>query len=187
MIRMICRCSLETKDTNCIEIINGRHPIVEEINKNEDFVSNDTLLNDKDNRTLIITGPNMAGKSTYMRQVAIITLMAHIGSYVPATSAKIALTDKIFTRVGASDDLAFGQSTFMVEMSEVSFILNNATNNSLIILDEVGRGTSTLDGLSIAWAVMEYLSQNLCTKTLFATHYHELTDLEGALDGVKNY
>ena len=176
-----------TKDTNCIEIINGRHPIVEEINKNEDFVSNDTLLNDKDNRTLIITGPNMAGKSTYMRQVAIITLMAHIGSYVPATSAKIALTDKIFTRVGASDDLAFGQSTFMVEMSEVSYILNNATNNSLIILDEVGRGTSTLDGLSIAWAVMEYLSQNLCTKTLFATHYHELTDLEGALDGVKNY
>lgn len=176
-----------TKDTNCIEIINGRHPIVEEINKNEDFVSNDTILNDSDNRTLIITGPNMAGKSTYMRQVAIITLMAHIGSFVPATSAKISLTDKIFTRVGASDDLAFGQSTFMVEMSEVSYILNNATNNSLIILDEVGRGTSTLDGLSIAWSVMEYISQNLCTKTLFATHYHELTDLEGVLDGVKNY
>lgn len=174
-------------DNNCIEIIGGRHPIVEAINKNEDFISNDTILNSSDCRTMVITGPNMAGKSTYMRQVALITLMAHIGSFVPATSAKISLTDKIFTRVGASDDLAFGQSTFMVEMSEVSYILNNATNNSLIVLDEVGRGTSTFDGLSIAWSVMEYLSSNLCAKTLFATHYHELTDLEGTLEGVKNY
>ena len=129
----------------------------------------------------------MAGKSTYMRQVALITLMAHIGSFVPAKSAKIGLTDRIFTRVGASDDLAFGQSTFMVEMSEVSNILKNATNNSLIILDEVGRGTSTFDGLSIAWSVMEYVSKHLCAKTLFATHYHELTDLEGVLEGVKNF
>jgi len=136
---------------------------------------------------MIITGPNMAGKSTYMRQVALITLMAHIGSYVPATSAKICLTDRIFTRIGASDDLSMGQSTFMVEMSEVSNILKNATNNSLIILDEIGRGTSTFDGLSIAWAVIEHISNNLTAKTLFSTHYHELTELEGLLDGVKNY
>ncbi len=176
-----------TKENHNIEIIGGRHPIVESIMKDEDFVANDTILNTTDSRTMIITGPNMAGKSTYMRQVAIITLMAHIGSFVPATSAKIALTDKIFTRVGASDDLAFGQSTFMVEMNEVSYILSNATNNSLIVLDEVGRGTSTFDGLSIAWSVMEYLSANLRSKTLFATHYHELTELEGVLEGVKNY
>ena len=176
-----------SKNNTCIEIIAGRHPIVEAINKDEEFVPNDTILNDGDSRTMVITGPNMAGKSTYMRQVALITLMAHIGSFVPATSAKIALTDKIFTRVGASDDLSFGRSTFMVEMSEVSNILKNATNNSLIILDEVGRGTSTFDGLSIAWSVMEYVSTHLCAKTLFATHYHELTDLEGRLEGVKNY
>ena len=129
----------------------------------------------------------MAGKSTYMRQVAIITLMAHIGCFVPATEAEISIVDRIFTRVGASDDLAFGQSTFMVEMTEVSNIINNATNNSLIILDEVGRGTSTYDGLSIAWAIMEYLSKHISAKTLFATHYHELTELEGDIDGVKNY
>lgn len=176
-----------SKTNKSIEIIAGRHPIVEAINKDEEFVPNDTILNDSDCRTMVITGPNMAGKSTYMRQVALITLMAHIGSFVPATSAKIALTDRIFTRVGASDDLSFGQSTFMVEMSEVSIILKNATNNSLIILDEVGRGTSTFDGLSIAWSVMEYVSTHLCAKTLFATHYHELTDLEGKLEGVKNY
>lgn len=176
-----------SKDTNQIEIINGRHPVVEALLKDEDFVPNDTLLDNADNRTMIITGPNMAGKSTYMRQVALITLMAHIGSFVPAQKANISLTDKIFTRVGASDDLAFGQSTFMVEMSEVSNILKQATNNSLIVLDEVGRGTSTFDGLSIAWSVMEYLSKTLKAKTLFATHYHELTDLEGILDGVKNY
>lgn len=175
------------KTSSVIEIVDGRHPIVEAINKSEDFVPNDTFLNNTDCRTMIITGPNMAGKSTYMRQVAIITLMAHIGSFVPAKSAKIGLTDRIFTRVGASDDLSFGQSTFMVEMSEVSNILKNATNNSLIILDEVGRGTSTFDGLSIAWSVMEYVSTHLNAKTLFATHYHELTELEGILEGVKNY
>ena len=172
---------------NTIEIINGRHPVVEALLKNDDFIPNDTYLDDADSRTMIITGPNMAGKSTYMRQVAIITLMAHIGSFVPAQKANISLTDKIFTRVGASDDLAFGQSTFMVEMSEVSNILKQATNNSLIVLDEVGRGTSTFDGLSIAWSVMEYLSKTLKAKTLFATHYHELTELEGILEGVKNY
>ena len=175
-----------SKNSN-IEIIGGRHPIVEVINKQEDFVPNDTILNNSDSRTMIITGPNMAGKSTYMRQVALITLMAHLGSYVPATSAKIGLVDKIFTRIGASDDLSMGQSTFMVEMTEVSNILKNATNNSLLILDEIGRGTSTFDGLSIAWSVIEYISKNLYSKTLFSTHYHELTELEGILEGVKNY
>jgi len=176
-----------SKTSNSIEIIGGRHPIVELINKSEDFVSNDTILNNSDARTMIITGPNMAGKSTYMRQVALITLMAHIGCYVPATSAKICLVDRIFTRIGASDDLSMGQSTFMVEMSEVSNILSNATSNSLIILDEIGRGTSTFDGLSIAWSVIEYISKNSTAKTLFSTHYHELTELEGLLDGIKNY
>ncbi len=181
-------CKPQVSNTiNKIEIINGRHPVVEALLKNDDFIPNDTYLDDADSRTMIITGPNMAGKSTYMRQVAIITLMAHIGSFVPAQKANISLTDKIFTRVGASDDLAFGQSTFMVEMSEVSNILKQATNNSLIVLDEVGRGTSTFDGLSIAWSVMEYLSKTLKSKTLFATHYHELTELEGILEGVKNY
>ena len=175
------------KTNENIEIIDGRHPIVELINKSEEFIPNDTILNNTDARTMIITGPNMAGKSTYMRQVALITLMAHIGSFVPAKSAKICLVDKIFTRIGASDDLSMGQSTFMVEMSEVSNILRNATNNSLLILDEIGRGTSTFDGLSIAWSVIEYISKNLCAKTLFSTHYHELTELEGLLDGVKNY
>ena len=173
-------------ENGTMEIISGRHPIVEAISK-ESFVPNDTLLDKNDNRTMIITGPNMAGKSTYMRQVAIITIMAHVGSFVPAKSAKIPLTDRIFTRIGATDDLAFGQSTFMVEMTEVSNILRNATSNSLILLDEIGRGTSTFDGLSIAWAVMEYISQNLVSKTLFSTHYHELTELEGNLKGVKNY
>lgn len=170
-----------------IEIIDGRHPVVEALTKSEQFVPNDTYLDDDENRTMIITGPNMAGKSTYMRQVALITLMAHIGSFVPAKSANISLTDQIFTRIGASDDLAAGQSTFMVEMVEVSNIIKNATNNSLIILDEVGRGTSTFDGLSIAQSVMEYLATHLRAKTLFATHYHELTELEGKLEGVKNY
>jgi len=175
------------KNNNSIEIIGGRHPVVELLNKSEEFIPNDCIINNNDNRTMIITGPNMAGKSTYMRQVALISLMAHIGSYVPAASAKICLIDKIFTRIGASDDLSLGQSTFMVEMSEVSTILNNTTNNSLIILDEVGRGTSTFDGLSIAWSVVEYLSKNFTCKTLFSTHYHELTELEGILDGIKNY
>ncbi len=172
-----------------IEIENGRHPVVEKVLKDELFVPNDTKLNTSSDRMLIITGPNMAGKSTYMRQVAIITLMAQIGSFVPATSCNIGICDKIFTRVGASDDLTAGQSTFMVEMVEVSNILKNATNKSLLILDEIGRGTSTFDGLSIAWAVSEYIAdkKKLGARTLFATHYHEMTDLENVSDGVKNY
>ena len=169
-----------------LNIVGGRHPIIEKINKN-DFISNDCLLNSDEQRTIILTGPNMAGKSTYMRQVALITFMAHIGSFVPAESAEICIVDRIFTRIGASDDLAVGQSTFMVEMIEVANILNFCTDNSLIILDEVGRGTSTFDGLSIAWSVVEYLSQHLHAKTLFATHYHELMKLENLCEGVKNY
>ncbi len=172
---------------NHIKIVDGRHPVVESLMDSNQFSPNDTILDDNENRIMLITGPNMAGKSTYMRQVAIITLMAHIGCFVPAKSAEISIVDRIFTRVGASDDLAFGQSTFMVEMTEVANILNNATDKSLIILDEVGRGTSTYDGLSIAWAIMEYLSKHLRAKTLFATHYHELTELEGNIAGVKNY
>lgn len=170
-----------------IKIVDGRHPVVEALLTNGDFAPNDTLLDNLENRTMLITGPNMAGKSTYMRQVAIITLMAHIGCFVPAKEAEISIVDRIFTRVGASDDLAFGQSTFMVEMTEVANIISNATDKSLIILDEVGRGTSTYDGLSIAWAIMEYLSKHIKAKTLFATHYHELTELEGSIEGVKNY
>ena len=176
-----------SKNIKCIDIRGGRHPIVEKFAKEGAFIANDTLLDDKENQMMIITGPNMAGKSTYMRQVAIITFLAHIGSFVPATSASISLTDRIFTRVGASDDLAFGQSTFMVEMSEVANILANATDRSLVVLDEIGRGTSTFDGLSIAWAVVEYILKNLNCKTLFATHYHELATLEGVLPGVKNF
>ena len=172
-----------------IMIKNGRHPVVERMISHDMFVSNDTLLDNKHNRVSIITGPNMAGKSTYMRQSALIVLLAQIGSFVPADSAQISIVDRIFTRVGASDDLASGQSTFMVEMTEVANILRNATQNSLLILDEIGRGTSTFDGLSIAWAVVEHISnsQILGAKTLFATHYHELTELEGRLEGVNNY
>ncbi len=169
-----------------IKIIGGRHPVVEAMQSGTNFVPNDCSLDDL-NHTMLITGPNMAGKSTYMRQVAIITLMAHIGCFVPAQSAEICLVDRIFTRVGASDELAFGQSTFMVEMNEVANILSNATQKSLILLDEVGRGTSTFDGMSIAWAILEYIAQNIKCKTLFSTHYHELTSLEGKIDGVKNY
>ncbi len=169
-----------------LNIVSGRHPVVEAISS-EPFIPNNSQLNNDEDRMLIITGPNMAGKSTYMRQVALITIMAHIGSFVPAKTAEIPLTDKIFTRVGASDSLITDQSTFMVEMNEVSLILNKATKNSLLILDEVGRGTSTYDGLSIAWAVVEYITNNIKAKTLFATHYHELSELEGSLDGVKNY
>lgn len=169
-----------------IEITDGRHPVVEQALKSSVFVPNDTNLSKKDFYA-VITGPNMAGKSTYMRQVALISLMAQIGSFVPASSADICICDKIFTRVGASDDLAMGRSTFMVEMSEVAYILKNATKNSLIILDEIGRGTSTYDGLSIAWAVCEYITEKIKAKTLFATHYHELTRLENEIDGVKNY
>ncbi|WP_294467833.1 DNA mismatch repair protein MutS [uncultured Anaerofustis sp.] len=167
----------------------GRHPVVEKITGLDNFIHNDTLLDNEDNRMLIITGANMAGKSTYIRQVALISIMAQIGSFVPATSASISIVDRVFTRVGASDDLASGQSTFMVEMSEVSNILKYATKNSLVILDEVGRGTSTFDGLSIAHAVIEYLldKSKIGAKTLFATHYHELTELEGEQNGVKNY
>lgn len=164
----------------------GRHPVVEVISKDK-FIPNDTLLDSGENRTIIITGPNMAGKSTYMRQTAIITIMAHLGSFVPAKSAQIPLTDRVFTRVGASDNLISDQSTFMVEMIEVASIIQNATKNSLLILDEVGRGTSTYDGLSIAWAVIEYLTENIGARTMFATHYHELTDLENTIVGIKNY
>lgn len=172
-----------------IQIKNGRHPVVEKMIPNDMFIANDTLLDDKKNRVSIITGPNMAGKSTYMRQTALIVLLAQIGSFVPAESANIGIVDRIFTRVGASDDLASGQSTFMVEMTEVANILRNATDRSLLILDEIGRGTSTFDGLSIAWAVVEHISNKklLGAKTLFATHYHELTELEGKIDSVNNY
>lgn len=172
-----------------IDIKGGRHPVVEKMIPNDMFIANDTYLNDKKDRIAVITGPNMAGKSTYMRQTALIVLMAQIGSFVPASSANIGLVDRIFTRVGASDDLASGQSTFMVEMTEVANILRNATSKSLLILDEIGRGTSTFDGLSIAWAVIEHISNSklLGAKTLFATHYHELTELEGKISNVNNY
>lgn len=174
-------------DQGIIRIKDGRHPVIERLLDEGMFVSNDTLLDTENNAISIITGPNMAGKSTYMRQVALITLMAAIGSFVPAKEADISVCDRIFTRVGASDDLASGQSTFMVEMNEVANILRNASKRSLLILDEIGRGTSTFDGLSIAWAVVEYISRSIGAKTLFATHYHELTELEGKLPGVKNY
>ncbi len=179
----------EMNTSGSIHIKNGRHPVVERMISHDMFVSNDTLLDNKQNRVSIITGPNMAGKSTYMRQTALIVLMAQLGSFVPADSAQIGIVDRIFTRVGASDDLASGQSTFMVEMTEVANILRNASKNSLLILDEIGRGTSTFDGLSIAWAVVEHITNLsvLGAKTLFATHYHELTELEGRLEGVNNY
>ena len=172
-----------------IDIKDGRHPVVETLLNGAPFVPNDTVLDKNENRCAIITGPNMAGKSTYMRQIALIVLLAQVGSFVPAKTANISIVDAIFTRVGASDDLATGQSTFMVEMNEVSTILKNATENSLIILDEIGRGTSTFDGMSIARAVLEFVckKKTLGAKSLFATHYHELTAMEGMLDGVKNY
>lgn len=179
----------EITQDGSLEIIEGRHPVVEQTMQEGGFVPNDAVMDQDQARMLIITGPNMAGKSTYMRQVALITLMAHLGSFVPAKSAKIPIVDRIFTRVGASDDLASGQSTFMVEMSETAYILRNATRHSLIILDEIGRGTSTFDGLAIAWAVVEYLCDpaRVGAKTLFATHYHELSELEGHVEGVQNY
>ena len=182
-------CKPKINESGIIDIKNGRHPVVEKMTTNDMFIDNDTYLDPDKNRISIITGPNMAGKSTYMRQSALIVLMAQIGSYVPASSANIGIVDRIFTRVGASDDLASGQSTFMVEMNEVANILRNATSKSLLILDEIGRGTSTFDGLSIAWAVVEHISNPklLGAKTLFATHYHELTELEGKLDSVNNY
>jgi DNA mismatch repair protein MutS len=174
-------------ENGVIDIKQGRHPVVEKMLSDDSFVANDTYLDNEDKRISIITGPNMAGKSTYMRQSALIVLMAQIGSFVPAASANIGLCDRIFTRVGASDDLASGQSTFMIEMNEVANILRNATAKSLLILDEIGRGTSTFDGLSIAWAVVEYIAEKVGAKTLFATHYHELTELEGKLKAVNNY
>ena len=182
-------CMPEVNSSGTIDIKGGRHPVIEKIIGAGAFVENDTYLDEGDNRLSIITGPNMAGKSTYMRQVALITLMAQVGSYVPAQEAKIGVVDKIFTRVGASDDLSMGQSTFMVEMMEVATILKEATKNSLVILDEIGRGTSTYDGLSIAWAVAEYIAdkEKCGAKTLFATHYHELIGLEEKIEGVKNY
>ena len=182
-------CMPIVDNSGIIDIKGGRHPVIEKILPSGEFVDNDTYLDKEDNRFSIITGPNMAGKSTYMRQVALITLMAQCGSFVPATFARLGVVDKIFTRIGASDDLSMGQSTFMVEMMEVATILKEATSNSLVILDEIGRGTSTYDGLSIAWAVAEYISdsEKCGAKTLFATHYHELTKLEEKLEGVKNY
>ncbi len=179
----------EINEKGLIHIKEGRHPVVEQVMGNDMFVTNDTYLDNNSHLIAVITGPNMAGKSTYMRQTALIVLLAQLGSFVPAKSAKIGLVDRIFTRVGASDDLASGQSTFMVEMNEVANILRNATKNSLLILDEIGRGTSTFDGLSIAWAVIEHISNRklLGAKTLFATHYHELTELEGKIGNVNNY
>lgn len=182
-------CRPKINESGILDIKNGRHPVVEQMITNDLFIDNDTYLDNNNHRISIITGPNMAGKSTYMRQTALIVLMAQIGSFVPAVSANVGIVDRIFTRVGASDDLASGQSTFMVEMNEVANILRNATSNSLLILDEIGRGTSTFDGLSIAWAVVEHISNTklIGAKTLFATHYHELTELEGKLSGVNNY
>ena len=180
----------EINEDNKLEIKGGRHPVVEDLfPSSESFIPNDTFIDTENDQILLITGPNMSGKSTYLRQIGLITLMAQIGCYVSAVSAKIGLVDKIFTRVGASDNLAYGESTFLTEMIETANILNTASAKSLILLDEIGRGTSTYDGLSIAWAVVEYLHNNsqVAARTLFATHYHELTELEIILDRVKNY
>ena len=175
-------------DNSChLQIVNGRHPVLEQTLIDEKFVPNDTLIDPEESRLQILTGPNMAGKSTYIRQIALVTLMAQIGAYVPAEHAHIGLTDRIFCRVGASDDLAKGQSTFMVEMNETSLIVNNATEKSLVILDEIGRGTATFDGLSIAWSVAEHLHDEVRCRTLFATHYHELCALADSKDSVANY
>jgi len=176
-------------ESSTIHILEGRHPVVEQLSSDLSFVPNDTTLDCEGNRLVILTGPNMAGKSTYLRQVALIVLLAQIGSFVPATEARIGLVDRIFTRVGASDNLAAGQSTFMVEMIESAHILNSATSRSLILLDEIGRGTSTYDGLSIAWAIAEHIQdrRHLGARTLFATHYHEMTQLEGLREGIRNY
>ncbi|MBQ7680632.1 MAG: DNA mismatch repair protein MutS, partial [Oscillibacter sp.] len=180
-------CCPEVDESSVIEIHDGRHPVVEQMLKDSLFVPNDTFMGETEQRVDIITGPNMAGKSTYMRQVALIVLMAQIGSFIPASSARIGIVDRIFTRVGASDDLSAGQSTFMVEMTEVAEILRCATSRSLLILDEIGRGTSTYDGMSIARAVLEHCARKIKAKTLFATHYHELTELERTLPGTANY
>ena len=184
---MFSYCRPELTDGLRISITDGRHPVLDQSLVEEKFVPNDTELDGNGNRLLIITGPNMAGKSTYIRQVALLVLMAQTGSFIPAAAAEIGLADRIFTRVGASDDLSRGQSTFMVEMNETANITNNATARSLVILDEIGRGTSTFDGLSIAWSVAEYLHDEVKARTLFATHYHELTELEMTRNGVKNF
>jgi DNA mismatch repair protein MutS len=173
-------------DGDVIRISESRHPVIERLSSGDKFIPNDSLIDNNSNNISIITGPNMAGKSTYMRQIALIVLMAQIGSYVPAAGAKVGIVDRIFTRIGASDVITKGQSTFMVEMIETANILNNATSKSLILLDEVGRGTSTFDGISIAWAVVEYIAKELKARTLFATHYHELTELSITLDGIRN-
>ena len=180
-------CRPETGPDGVIEIRDGRHPVLEQTLVGERFVPNDVCLNHSNRQLMLITGPNMAGKSTFIRQVALITLLAHTGSFVPAAAARIGLVDRIFTRIGASDDLARGQSTFMVEMTETANILNNATARSLVILDEIGRGTSTFDGLSLAWSIVEHLHNVVGAKTLFATHYHELTELAARLPRVGNF
>ena len=185
--RLFGYCRPQLSDDLRIRVEDGRHPVLDQALIEEKFVPNDVALDDTTNRLLILTGPNMAGKSTYIRQVALLVLMAQIGSWIPAKSAEIGLADRIFTRVGANDDLSRGQSTFMVEMNETANICNNATARSLVILDEIGRGTSTFDGLSIAWSVAEYLHDAVKCRTLFATHYHELTELEITRGGVKNY
>jgi DNA mismatch repair protein MutS len=184
--RLYNYCRPEVGDENVFFVREGRHPVLEQNLSDERFVPNDTKL-DRDTQIGLITGPNMAGKSTYIRQVALLALLAHTGSFIPATEARIDLVDRIFTRIGASDDLARGQSTFMVEMCETANILNNSTPRSLIILDEIGRGTSTFDGLSLAWSIVEHLHNQVGAKTLFATHYHELTELAGRLPRLKNY
>jgi DNA mismatch repair protein MutS len=185
--RLFGYCRPEVNAESDLQIIEGRHPVLDQNLTEEKFVPNDCLLDGDANRLLLITGPNMAGKSTYIRQVALLVLMAQIGSFIPAKSAAIGIVDRIFTRVGASDDLARGQSTFMVEMNETANIVNNATERSLVILDEIGRGTSTFDGLSIAWSVAEHLHDVVRARTLFATHYHEMTELEMVCAGVKNF
>jgi DNA mismatch repair protein MutS len=174
-------------DGDMLKIAEGRHPVIELLTLDERFIPNDTLLDCEENQLVILTGPNMAGKSTYMRQVALITIMAQMGGFVPAREASVGIVDRVFTRIGASDFITRGQSTFMVEMNETANILNNATDRSLIILDEIGRGTSTFDGISIAWAVAEYIHTKIRARTLFATHYHELTELALTMDRVKNY
>jgi DNA mismatch repair protein MutS len=180
-------CRPDLRDEGHLLIVDGRHPVLDQALVEERFVPNDTDLDPADRQILLITGPNMAGKSTYIRQVALLTLLAHTGAFVPASRARIDLVDRIFTRIGASDDLARGQSTFMVEMSETANILNNASSRSLIVLDEIGRGTSTFDGLSLAWAIVENLHNQVGAKTLFATHYHELTELAGRLTRLRNF
>jgi DNA mismatch repair protein MutS len=185
--RLYRYCRPDVREEGVLCIRDGRHPVLDQVSGDERFVPNDAELNSAQQQIMLITGPNMAGKSTYIRQVALLVLLAHTGSFVPAAQARIDRVDRIFTRIGASDDLSRGQSTFMVEMSETANILNNATAQSLVILDEIGRGTSTFDGLSLAWSIVEYLHNQVGAKTLFATHYHELTELAGRLPRLRNF